>query len=76
MAIDHLMSETGQQYGDLLILDDGVQRSLCVYCLIEEAAIEIMLDETLRRFPHLLSFQREWGIFIALARQLQMADFV
>lgn len=76
MAIDYLMSETGQQYGDLLIIDGDIQRNLCSFCLIEEASVEIMLDETLRRFPHLLSFQREWGVFVALARSPQMVDFV
>jgi hypothetical protein len=76
MAIDHLMDELGQQYGDLLIIDSEHQRRLCAFCLIEEPAIEFMFDDALRRFPHLLSFQREWGIFVTLTRRPQMADFV
>jgi hypothetical protein len=76
MAIDYLMSETQQRYGDLLAIDEENQRRLCSFCLIEEAAIEIMLDDALRRFPNLLSYQREWGTFVALVRQPQMRDFV
>ncbi len=76
MAVDHLVLELGQQYGDLLIIDGENQRRLCMFCLIEEPAVELMLDDALRRFPHLLSFQREWGMFVSLTRQPQMADFL
>lgn len=76
MAVDYVLSETEQQYGDLLIIDGDIQRRLCTFCLIDEASIELMLSEALRRFPHLLSFQREWGIFVTLLRRPQMEDFV
>ncbi len=76
MAIDHLLSVLHQEYGDLVMIDSENQRRLCSFCLIEESAVEIMLAEALRRFPHLLSFQREWGIFVTLLRRPQMEDFV
>lgn len=76
MGLDHLLRAQNQQYGDLVLLDGDSQRALCCFCLIDEAAVELMLDAALRRFPHLLSFQREWGAFITLTRPPVMHDFL
>lgn len=76
MAIDHLMGEMRQSYGDLIMIDTENQRRLCSFCLLEESAIEIMFDDALRRFSDLLSYQREWGVFVTLTRQPQIEDFV
>lgn len=76
MALDHLLLDQQQGYGDLVSVDGENLRKVCAFCLIDEPAAEIMLDDTLRRFPHLLSLHREWGAFISLSRHPNMTDFL
>lgn len=76
MALDSLVREQGQQYGDLVVLDGDNLDALCCYCLIEESAVQLMIDEALRRFPQLLSHQRGWSDFIGLNRAPTIDDYL
>lgn len=76
MALDHLVREQGQQYGDLVVLDGDNLESLCCYCLIEESAVQLMMDDALRRYPQLLSHQRGWSDFVGLDRPPVFEDFL
>lgn len=76
LSLDHLMREQGQQYGDLVVLDGDNLESVCCYCLIEPSAVPLMIDDALRRFPHLLSHQRGWSDFVGLNRAPTFEDFL
>ena len=74
MGLSWVIRRAGNEFGDLVAIDDEWKLQVCRFCLIKENGFDFMLNETLRRFSH-LSVRRLGGLYIVIERESQIADF-
>jgi len=74
MGLGWMAREAGNQFGDLVAIDEERRDKVCRFCLIEENQFDFMLNETLSRFSY-ISVQRSVGLYIVIEREPQLTDF-
>ena len=74
MGLSWGAQEGGNEFGDLVAIDDERKLQVCRFCLIKENGFDFMLNQTLRRFSH-LSVRRLGGLYMVIEREPQIADF-
>ena len=74
MGLSWITRESGNNFGDLVAIDEARKKQVCRFCLIEETGFDFMLSETLRRFSY-ISVQRTVTLYIVIEREPKIADF-
>ena len=74
MGLSWVAREAGNKFGDLVAIGAKHRRQVCQFCLIDESRFDFILNETLRRFPH-LSVRRVGGLYITIEREPKIGDF-
>ena len=74
MGLSWITRESGNDFGDLVAIDEVRKKQVCRFCLIEETGFEFMLNETLRRFSY-ISVQRTVALYITIEREPKISDF-
>ena len=74
MGLSWVMREAGNEFGDLVAIDDNRKLQVCCFCLLEESQFDFMLNETLRRFAF-LSVQQIGRLFVVIKQEPKINDF-
>ena len=74
MGLNWVMREAGNEFGDLVAIDDDRKLQVCCFCLLEENQFDFMLNETLRRFAF-LSVQQIGRLFVVIEQEPKIEDF-
>ena len=74
MGLSWVMREAGNEFGDLVAIDDNRKLQVCCFCLLEESQFDFMLNETLRRFAF-LSVQQIGRLFVVIKQEPKIDDF-
>ena len=74
MGLSWITRESGNDFGNLMAIDEARKKQVCRFCLIEETGFDFMLSETLRRFSY-ISVQRTVTLYIVIEREPKIADF-
>ena len=75
MGLAYVARESGNNFGDLVKIDDDRKRAICSFCLIDETSFDMMLDDALRKVPY-ISVQDPWDLYIVINREPEIADFL
>ena len=74
MGLSWVLREAGNEFGDLVAIDDDRKLQVCYFCLLEESQFDFMLSETLRRFAF-LSVQQIGRLFVVIKQEPKIDDF-
>ena len=74
MGLSWVAREAGNEFGDLVAIDEARKKQVCRFCLIEETGFDFMLNQTLRRFAF-LSVQQIGRLFVVIKQEPKIADF-
>jgi hypothetical protein len=74
MGLSWVMREAGNEFGNLVAIDDNRKLQVCYFCLLEESQFDFMLNETLHRFAF-LSVQQIGRLFVVIKQEPKIDDF-
>ena len=74
MGLSWVIRETGNDFGDLVAIDEARKKQVCRFCLIDETGFNFMFEQTLRRFSY-ISVQQTVGLYIVIEHEPKIADF-
>jgi len=72
MGLSWVARESGNEFGELVAVDQKRKEQVCRFCLIERTRFDFMLTETVRRFSY-VSAQR--SDYVVIGREPQISDF-
>ena len=72
MGLSWFAREAGNEFGELVAINQERKEQVCRFCLIERTQFDFMLTEVVRRFSY-VSAQR--SDYIVIGREPQMSDF-
>jgi hypothetical protein len=75
MAVSYVLQESARAWGVPHALDTATLDQLCAACLLEPAALPILLDQAAARYPHLLRVATAALPVVTVARPVRVEDF-
>ena len=75
MGLSWVARDVGNEFGDLVAIDEARKNQICRFCLIEETGFDFMLKETRRRYSSYISVQQTVALYIVIEREPKIADF-
>ena len=72
MGLSWVAREAGNEFGELVAVDQERKEQVCRFCLIERIRFDFMLTETVRRFSYVSAQQSD---YIVIGREPQISDF-
>ena len=74
MGLSWVAREAGNEFGDLVAIDEDRKKRVCRFCFIEETEFDSMLKQTRRRFPY-IAIQQTIALYIVIEHEPKIADF-
>ena len=72
MGLSWIAREAGNEFGELIAIDQERKEKVCRFCLIERTQFDFMLTETVRRFSYISAQRSE---YVVIGREPQITDF-